>query len=420
MLLYHYCYLAAYELIPLNKRQSSHLLIGSRIYINTSSEERLQKVIFDIVNNMNQGLELITSQEQRNEVSQLNLTAGRKAMASSSFSSAAEYFMIGVNLLANDCWECNYRPSMILHQAASEALFVAADFDVMKKIIDEQLCHANCLEDKLPAYYSLLRLLHASSNVKEAVKKSLSILGELGETFTSPSEVTPELVYEEIVSTQAQINHLTMEDILTAPRLADERRIWTFRFMNCLLTYLYHTRPVAMPLVACRVVTLSSLHGYCPDSAMGFASYSFAIQNVLHDIDLAYRWAKISLCFPGMFNAQAMAPKLICYFHIFTSFWKEPLQATCDALRKSQQDLLMLGDVDVATHAMFGYCRQSLFSGKELGELNKECVSVTTKMVSVSAPFFQEIVITSNNHCHSSNVASGKAWSNPSMPISLQ
>ena len=60
--------------------------------------------------------------------------------------------MVGIGLLAKDCWERNYNPSMILHQAASEALFVAGNFENLKNIIDEQLTHANCLDDKLQAY----------------------------------------------------------------------------------------------------------------------------------------------------------------------------------------------------------------------------------------------------------------------------
>lgn len=75
---------AAYELIPANKKISSHLLIGSRIYMNTQSDQ-LSEVIFDIVNNMNIGIELMTSQEQRNEVAHLNLTAGKKSMSLVSF-----------------------------------------------------------------------------------------------------------------------------------------------------------------------------------------------------------------------------------------------------------------------------------------------------------------------------------------------
>lgn len=47
-----------------------------------TDSDMLHRNIFDIVNNMNVGLPLITSQGQRDEVSQLNLSAGKKAMAS--------------------------------------------------------------------------------------------------------------------------------------------------------------------------------------------------------------------------------------------------------------------------------------------------------------------------------------------------
>lgn len=146
------------------------------------------------------------------------------------------------------------------------------------------------------------------------------------------------------------------------------------------MKYVFSTCPLAMPLVACRIVALSSEHGNCPESAMGIGCFSNVVLNVLDDIDEAYRLAKLTLCFPEMFAAQALAPKLITYYHSYTSFWKEPLQATCDALGKCDQDLLMLGDVECASVAMFNHCRQSLFSGNDLSTVDKECRSVTAKM----------------------------------------
>mmetsp|Transcript_1921 Transcript_1921/g.4149 ORF Transcript_1921/g.4149 Transcript_1921/m.4149 type:complete len:1254 (-) Transcript_1921:1038-4799(-) len=374
-------HLAAYNLIPLNKRQSSHLLIGTRIYMNTSSDDLLYKFIFDIVNNINVGLNLITSQEQRDEVSQLNLTAGTKAMTSLSFCAAAEYFMAGIGLLAEDCWDCNYKLTLTLHQSASKAFYIAGEFDSLKLNIDEQLCHANCLDDKLHAYLCLVRYLSSAGKLNEAVEKTLSILGELGESFPSPSEVTPDLIYKELMTTNSQLS-LTKQDVLIAPRLTDARKLWSMRFMSHLLKYLFSTKPIVLPLVACRMVTLSSEHGYCSDSALGFLAYSHAVYNIVQDIDVAYRWARISLCFPERFGLSLL-PKLKCYFSAFTSFWKEPIQATCDVLFKSHQDLTLLGDVESAVAAIFNYCRQSLFSGKDLATAEKVCSSAMTKMAQI-------------------------------------
>jgi len=285
--------------------------------------------------------------------------------------------MVGIGLLAKDCWERNYKPSMILHQAASEALFVAGDFEHLKNIIDEQLTHANCLDDKLQAYSIEVRFLFASSNAKEAMEKTLFVLAELGETFP---EATPALIYRELMSTKALLNNLTKQDILTAPRLTAKRKLWTMRFMDRCLKYLFSTKPNVVPLVACRIIRISSEYGYSCDSTMGFAAYSIAQLNILQDIDEACKWAKITLCFPEFFSAQALLPKVTCFFHIFTSFWKEPIQASCDVLLKTHQDSLMVGDVEIAMIAIFNCCRQSLFTGKDLATIDEDCASVTSKM----------------------------------------
>ena len=199
--------------------------------------------------------------------------------------------MIGIGLLDKDCWESNYKTSLMLHQAASEPLFVAVSFSQLKDVIDVQLSNARCLDDKLYAYYYHVRYLHALSNVKEAMETALSILEELGEKFPSPSDITPELVYKELMLTKAQLNGLTKEDIRKAPRLTNERALWAMRFMNHLLKYLFSTQPIAIPLVACRMISISIEKGFCSESAMGFSTYGFGALNILRDADESYRWA---------------------------------------------------------------------------------------------------------------------------------
>ncbi|MBD2386944.1 hybrid sensor histidine kinase/response regulator [Cylindrospermum sp. FACHB-282] len=72
---------AAYFLIPEAQKQSIHLRIGQLLLTNISEQKR-EKRIFDIVNQLNYGLELLKNQTERDEIAQLNLIAGRKALAS--------------------------------------------------------------------------------------------------------------------------------------------------------------------------------------------------------------------------------------------------------------------------------------------------------------------------------------------------
>ena len=90
-------------MIPKSRRESFHLLLGSRIFLRTAPAE-LETDPFTIVGNMNIGVRLIKSEQQKVEVARLNLRAGELAISSSSFNSAAKYLMNGILLLPDNSW----------------------------------------------------------------------------------------------------------------------------------------------------------------------------------------------------------------------------------------------------------------------------------------------------------------------------
>ena len=58
---------AANRLIPVNMREHFHLLIGSRLLMNTP-EDDLEKSIFGIVGHLNKGARLVDTHDQKYEV----------------------------------------------------------------------------------------------------------------------------------------------------------------------------------------------------------------------------------------------------------------------------------------------------------------------------------------------------------------
>src|SRR5882724_1425459 len=114
---------AAYSLIPEHLRAEAHLRIGRLLAEHTPREKR-EEAIFEIVNQLNRGAALITSQDEREQLAEFNLIAGKRAKASSAYASALNYLIAGAALLADDCWE--RRPELIfaleLHRAECEFL----------------------------------------------------------------------------------------------------------------------------------------------------------------------------------------------------------------------------------------------------------------------------------------------------------
>src|SRR5262249_33645082 len=88
----------------------------------TTPAERLDEVIFEIVNQLNRGTPLIASHRERGQLAELNLTAGKRAKGSSAYVSALTYLSAGIASLPPDAWKLQ-QPlafSLELHAADCE------------------------------------------------------------------------------------------------------------------------------------------------------------------------------------------------------------------------------------------------------------------------------------------------------------
>ena len=114
---------AAYSLIPEERRGQAHLRIGRLLAAHTPPEKR-EEAIFDIVNQLNRGAALITSQDEREQLAELNLLAGKRAKASTAYASALTYLAAGAALLPDDAWERRHELTFALELHRAECEFL--------------------------------------------------------------------------------------------------------------------------------------------------------------------------------------------------------------------------------------------------------------------------------------------------------
>ena len=114
---------AAYSLIPEESRAEAHLRIGRLLAAHTPPEKR-EEAIFEIVNQLNRGAALITSREEREQLAEFNLIAGKRAKASTAYASALNYLVAGAALLPEDCWERRHELTFALELHRAECEFL--------------------------------------------------------------------------------------------------------------------------------------------------------------------------------------------------------------------------------------------------------------------------------------------------------
>src|SRR6185369_9359677 len=116
--------------------------------------------IFDIVNQLNRGTALITKQEERAQLAELNLLAGRRAEASTAYASALSYLAAGAALLPDDAW--TRRPALTfgleLHRAECE--FLTGASAAAEARLAELARHATNLPDLATVTQLRVELFH--------------------------------------------------------------------------------------------------------------------------------------------------------------------------------------------------------------------------------------------------------------------
>jgi len=117
---------AAYALVSEAERAAVHLRIG-RLLARHTSDEKLEEMIFEIVNQLNRSVALFTTIEEREQVAELNLIAGDRARLAIAYDSSLVYLATGEALLSEDCWERCYALAFAMQLKRAECEFLTGE-----------------------------------------------------------------------------------------------------------------------------------------------------------------------------------------------------------------------------------------------------------------------------------------------------
>ncbi|MBW4638638.1 MAG: AAA family ATPase [Gloeocapsa sp. UFS-A4-WI-NPMV-4B04] len=360
---------AAYALIDESQKQGVHLQIGRNLLEKTSLEQLAER-LFEIVDHLNYGTELISEQSERNEIVKLNLQAGQKALAATAYEAAFKYFNTGLKLLDMESWQREYDLTLALHSEAAEAAYLSGCFDGMERLVEEVLNRAKTVLDKVKAYDSRIQAWLSRGYPKEALKTGLEVLQLLGISLVeAPSQLDVQAGLEE---TASRFAGREIEDLIDLPEMTEPVPLAAIFILASTVGAAFMVSPALMVLIVCKMVNLSIANGNAIWSLLGYATYGMMLCGVFQNIELGYRFGKLSLSLAERLsnkkgNCKAL---LVVGFHII--HWKDHLKETFPILAHGYQSGVESGDFEFAGYCAFSLCYCPFFAGQKLTELEQQ------------------------------------------------
>ena len=335
---------AAYSLISDVDKSATHLKIGQLLLRNTNYAEWEEK-IFEIVNQFNIGIKLITNQSERYELAKLNLIAGCKAKSSTAYEAAVRYLNVGLELLAVDSWEYEYELTLNLYTEIVEAEYLNINFEQARIYTEIVNKNATSVLDQVKVYKKQMLMY----DMELSINTGLKLIELLGVTL---EQVPP-------------IN-LHVDDLIQLPKMTDPYKLAAMGILVSLSLVAYISNPSLLLPIIFTMIHLSINYGNSADSAYGYIVYGFLLCDAFLDIDTGYSYGQLAFNLSDKFDSKVIKFRVLMLWYSNISYRKQHFRESIIPLQNTVHYGWEIGETDYVGSCLTGHIFKVLFSGENL------------------------------------------------------
>lgn len=358
-----------YSLIPNEEKSSIHLLNGRRLSAHFNESE-LQEKLFELVNQWNLGADEITDQKEKLYLANLNLSAGHKAIASTAYPQALQYFEKGLNVLDESDWQNHYDLLLQITTNAADAAYLSARYDKVDNFINKILQNSQSLIDSAKAYEINIKKLIAQNKPSEAVTLGLNILKKLG--IDLPANPGRLQVTKDLLKTKFLLRNKSMDYFNNLPEMKNAEKNAAMRILSDISSASFFAVPTLVPILVFKMISLTVKHGLSRKSPFSFVAYGYILSVYLNETDKGIHFGEIALHLAKKIHAEELIGSIMVTGNIFLTHWKKPFPETIHDLDKSFKSSLESGDSEYASYAAHNIVYQLFIMGYPLQELYKK------------------------------------------------
>jgi PAS domain S-box-containing protein len=360
---------AAYSLIPDASRAEAHLRIGRLMVTQTPTEER-EAAIFEIVNQLNRGAQLIAAPLEREQIAELNLIAGKRAKAATAYASALAYLNAGGAQLAEEWWERRHELIFALELNRAECEFLTGALAEAEERLSLLSTRAVNTVERASVACLLLDLYTTLGQSNRAVAVALEYLRHSGVDWSPhPTDEDVRREYERI---WLQLGSRRIEDLIELPLITDPASLATMDVLTKIGVPAFFTERNLYDLATCGAVNLSLEQGNSDGSSDEYVRLGMIACARFGDYDAGLRFGQV-----GYEQAERRGLKryqarthMLCAAYLMP--YTRHVRAARELLRRSFEIASKDGDLVFAGYSCHNLTENLLAAGDPLIEVQRE------------------------------------------------
>ena len=357
---------AAYTLIPEENKTKIHLHIG-RLLLKNTNKVGQEHQLFDIVNHLNLGRELIAEPQERKELVEMNIQVGRKAKMATAYQATVDYYKVARILSASLLsWENDYDRLLEILTESVESAFLNGDFKEVEQLAQTTLAKTPTFIEGIKVYEIKIQALIAQNQLNEAIQLGVDVLEQLG--LTLPLEVSQTLIEEAFEQNNTLLTNISIEQIATYGLIEDTYKEAIVRTITIVGLAMYVANPSLLMLAVAKQVNLCIQYGNTSTSADAYATYGLFLCGELGDIDRGYRFGELAITVLEKFQVTEIKSLVYALVYGCIKHWCEPYSETLSELQTAYQYGLETGDLQNAAVSAYCYCTHLFICASSLSK----------------------------------------------------
>ena len=341
---------AAYSLVPASHRNALHTQLGS-ILLEQKGGISPGVKIFDIVNHLNYAQKDQLNDEKREQLIDLNIQAGEKAMANLAYPLANIYFQKAFELSGQHLWDSSYYSrSFKLHELLMECSYLLDDHEAMTFYFAQLKQNKKSVEHLARAYEIQVSSLAAAFKWLEAVETGVEFLHLLGASV--PDDPSLEEVGKEYEQTDKALSTLSFEEIKAIPAAQDPKKIAYYNMSQNIEGSAYNVKPFLANVLSMQRMreVLQNGHSYVsPATFVSIATYYICAFNRL---ERGYALAEFGYELSEIYDLKTNKANFLFNWAAFVFHWKNAYRKEIPLLMQTYQECIETGKMDYVVYTL--------------------------------------------------------------------